>query len=179
MKVSSPVSPEPAALSRRTMVGAGATGLALALLARSQSQAAAQEASPAAEGGMPEGLAVLTAGKVPVPAADVPAGGVTVGITRLAIEPGASAPVATLDHAVIDHVESGVLICPGGAPRFLYAADGSVREVGDEDVTLNVGDSIYIPPNVADGGRNEGTELLTVLRVELMPMEAGMATPSA
>ena len=34
-RIDNPVSSEPAALSRRTMVGAGATGLALALLARS------------------------------------------------------------------------------------------------------------------------------------------------
>jgi mannose-6-phosphate isomerase-like protein (cupin superfamily) len=54
-----------------------------------------------------------------------------------------------------------------------------MREVGDEDVTVNLGESIYIPPDVPDGARNEGTDLLTVLRIELVPTEGGMATPSA
>jgi len=161
------------------MVGAGATGLALALLARSFSQAAAQDATPAAEGGEPEGLALLAASTVPIPAGDVPAGGFAVSITRLTLEPGGTAPASSVPHTAIDHVETGTLICPGGAPRFLFAADGSMREVGDGDITVNLGESIYIPPNVPDGARNDGTDLLTVLRIELVPMEEGMATPSA
>jgi hypothetical protein len=179
-RIDPPVSSESDGLTRRTMVGAGATGLALALLARSYSQAAAQEATPAAEGGMPEGLAVLAESKVPVPAADIPAGGFTVYILRLTLEPGASSPASSVPHPGLDHVETGTLTCPGGAPRFLYAADASVREVGDEDVVLNTGESIYVPANVADGARNEGTDLLTILHIEFIPAaEGGMATPSA
>jgi len=172
------VSSEPDGLTRRTVVGASATGLALALLARSFSQAAAQDATPAAGGGMPEGLGVIGTSNIPIPAADIPAGGFTVSILRLTLEPGATAPASSVPHAGLDHVETGTLTCPGGAPRFLVAADGSVREVGDEDVTVNLGESIYIPPNVADGARNDGTDLLTILHIEFIPT-AEMATPSA
>jgi hypothetical protein len=174
-----PVSSPSDGLSRRTVVGASATGLALALLARNPSPVAAQESTPAAEGGAPEGLAVIGESSIPIPAADIPAGGFTVYILRLTVEPGGSAPASSVPHPALDHVETGTLICPGGAPRFLVAADGSVSEVGDEDVTVNLGESIYIPPNVLDGARNEGTDLLTILHIEFVPTEGGMATPSA
>jgi hypothetical protein len=81
-------------LSRRAVVGASATGLALALLARSVNQSAAQDATPAAEGGAPEGLAVIGESSIPIPAADIPAGGFTVYILRLTVEPGSSAPAS-------------------------------------------------------------------------------------
>ena len=171
------VSLEPGGLTRRTMVGAGATGLALALLARTMSRAAAQDATPA-EGGMPEGFAVIGASDIPIPAADMPAGGFTLSIVRFTLEPGKTVPASSVSHPGVDHVETGTLICPGGAPRFLVSADGSVREVGDGDVTVNLGESIYVPANVPDGARNEGTDLLTVLHIELIPA-AEMATPSA
>jgi quercetin dioxygenase-like cupin family protein len=165
-------------LSRRTMIGASATGLALALLARSISQTSAQEGTPAAEGGMPEGLAITPMTNLPIPAADVPAGGFTVSVYRITLEPGAEAPVSSAAYPTSGYVESGTLTCPGGAPRFIIAADGSVREVGDEDVIVNTGEAIYIPPDVPDGARNDGTDLVSILAVDLIPME-GMATPSA
>jgi hypothetical protein len=177
-RIDPPVSSEQDGLTRRTMVGAGATGLALALLARSMSRAAAQDATPAAEGGMPEGFAVIGASDIPIPAADIPAGGITLSLFRFTLEPGESLPASSVPHPGIDHVETGTLICPGGAPRFLVTADGSMREVGDEDVTVNLGESIYVPANVPDGARNEGTDLLTVLHIELIPA-AEMATPTA
>lgn len=164
-------------LSRRTVLGASATGLALALLARAFSQAAAQEGTPAAEGGMPEGLSVTPMTNVPFPAADVPTGGFTMNVFRVTFEPGAESPVSSNPYPRNAYVESGTLICPGGAPRFVIAADGSVQEVGDEDVTVNTGESIYVPPNVLDGARNEGTELLSVLIIDLVPTEE-MATPT-
>src|SRR5215204_527115 len=170
-----PVAEERSDLTRRTLLGAGTTGLALALMARSYSQAVAQDATPAAEGGAPEGLAVIGESSIPIPAADIPAGGFTVYILRLTLEPGASAPASSVPHPGLDHVETGTLTCPGGAPRFLVAADGSVREVGDEDVTVNTGESIYVPANVADGARNDGTDLLTILHIEFVPTEGGMA----
>lgn len=169
---------EPVGLSRRTIVGASATGLALALLAKSLSQASAQDATPAAEGGMPEGVAATPLTNIPIPAADVPAGGFTLGLTRITFEPGAVSPESTLAFPEIAYVEAGTLICPGGAPRFIIAADGSVREVGEEEVTVNTGEAIYVPPNVLDGGRNDGTEQISLLIVDLLPMEE-MATPSA
>jgi quercetin dioxygenase-like cupin family protein len=165
--------------SRRAVLSASATGFAFALLARSIDRVAAQEATPAAESGEPEELVVLASSTVPIPVADIPANGFAVGITRLTVEPGGSAPASSVPHASIDHVETGTLICPGGAPRYVFALDGSMREVGDGDVTVNLGESIYIPPNVPDGARNDGTDLLTILRIELVPLEGDMATPSA
>ena len=76
-----------------------------------------------------------------------------------------------LAYPDLAYVESGTLICPGEAPRFLIRADGSVEEVGDEDVTVNTGEAIYIPPNVLDGARNEGTDLLSLLAVDFVPVE--------
>ncbi|MCD6057784.1 MAG: Cupin domain [Thermomicrobiales bacterium] len=178
-RIDTPVSSPTDGLSRRIVVGASASGLALALLARSFSQTNAQDATPAAEGGEPDDIVVVASSTVPVPVADVPAEGFSVGITRLTLEPGGSSPASSVPHAAIDHVETGTLICPGGAPRFLFATDGSMQEVGDGDITVSVGESLYIPPNVPDGARNEGTDLLTVLRIELIPLEGGMATPSA
>ena len=84
--------PESAGVSRRTIVGASATGLALALLARSVSQATAQDATPAA-GGMPAGLAAFPLTNVPYPAADVPAGGSRSASTGSRSSRGVSPPI--------------------------------------------------------------------------------------
>jgi quercetin dioxygenase-like cupin family protein len=165
-------------LSRRSVVGAGATGLALALLARTISQATAQDATPPAEGGMPEGLAFTALTNIPIPAADVPAGGFTLSIARITFEPGTTAPETTYTYPEMAYVESGTMMCPGEAPRYLIHADGSVEEVGAGDITVNTGESIYVPPGVLDGARNDGTEQLSVLVIDLLPME-DMATPSA
>ena len=165
-------------LSRRTVVGASATGLALALLARSFSQTAAQDATPAAQGGMPEGLTAMPLTNIPIPAADVPAGGFTLSLARLTFEPGTEAPVGTLAYPEIAYVESGTLMCPGGATRYIIAADGSVREIGEGEFPVNTGEAVYVPANVPDGGRNDGPDKLTLLIIDLLPMEE-MATPTA
>lgn len=166
-------------LSRREAVRkAGAAGLALALLARSFSQTGAQESTPAAEGGLPPGVAVIPMIDLPVPAADVPTGGFKISVYRVTLEPGAAVPNSSAPYPSSFLVESGTLTCPGGAPRYLIGADGSVQEVGDEDVTVNTGEGLYIPPNVLDGGRNDGTEAVSLLVVDLVPTEE-MATPNA
>lgn len=166
------------ARSRREVVGSAATGLALALFARAYSQSAAQEATPAAAGGLPPGVAIIPMIDVPVPVADVPNGPFKISIYRITLEPGSVIPASSFPYPDLTYVESGTLICPGAAPRYLIHADGSVEEVGDEDVTVNTGEAIYIPPNVVDGARNDGNELLTTLSVDLVPLEA-MATPTA
>ena len=40
-------------------------------------------------------------------------------------------------------------------PCSLVAADGTVAEGGDEDVTVNTGEALYVPPGVLDRARNE------------------------
>jgi quercetin dioxygenase-like cupin family protein len=173
-----PVAEERSDLTRRTLLGAGTTGLALALLARTVSQAAAQDATPAAQGGMPEGLAAFPLMNIPVPAEDVPAGGFTLSIARLTFEPGTEAPVGTLAYPEMAYVESGTLMCPGGATRYIIAADGSVREIGEGEFPVNTGETVYVPPGVPDGGRNDGPDKLSLLIIDLLPKEE-MATPSA
>jgi quercetin dioxygenase-like cupin family protein len=178
-RIDTPASSPSDGLSRRTIVGASATGLALALLARSISQVTAQESTPAAGGGMPEGLSATGLINIPILAADVPAGGFTLSLARVTIAPGAVSPESTLPFAEIAYVESGgTLMCPGGAPRYIIAADGSAREVGEGEFPVETGEAIYVPPGVLDGGRNDGTETLSLLVIDLMPMEE-MATPSA
>jgi hypothetical protein len=167
--------------SRRLILGASATGLALAVLARSLSQATAQEASPAAEaspsaGGLPPGLGITPLINIPIAEADVPAGGFTLSLWRLTLEPGSDVPASSVQYPEMAFVESGTLICPGARPRYLIHADGSAGEVGDEDVIVNTGEALYVPPNVLDGARNDGSEKLSALIVDLLPME-GMATP--
>jgi quercetin dioxygenase-like cupin family protein len=173
-----PVSSPSDGISRRTVVGASATGLALALLARSVTQTAAQDATPAAEGGMPEGLAATPLTNIPIPAADVPAGGFTLSIARITFEPGAESPESTLAYPEMAYVESGTLMCPGGATRYIIAADGSVREIGEGEFPVNTGETVYVPPGVLDGGRNDGPDKLSLLIIDLLPKEE-MATPSA
>lgn len=158
-------------VSRRAVMGAGAAGLALAMLVRNLSVKAAQDATPEAEGGMPGGVEAFPLIDIPVPEADVPAGGFKLSYYRVTLEPGAVVPNSTLPYPSSLYVESGVLICPGAAPRFLIRADGSVEEVGDEDVTVNTGDGLYVPPNVLDGGRNDGTDKVSILLVDLIPLE--------
>ena len=169
--------PESAGVSRRTIVGAGATGFALALLARAYSQVTAQEATPAA-GGMPPGTALIPLIDVPVPVADVPTGPFKLSIYRITLEPGSVIPNSSFPYPDTTYVESGTLICPGEGPRYVIHADGTVEEVGDGDITVNTGEAIYIPPNVVDGARNDGKDLLTILAVDLLPSEA-MATPTS
>jgi hypothetical protein len=158
------------------LVSIGAGGLAAALLAHSAQTASAQEATPSPAGGLPPGVGIIPVSTLAV--SDMPPGTVNVTIYRFTLEPGASSPVSTFPFPSIIVVETGTLICPGGAPRHFVGADGTAREVGEEEVPLNPGDALYIPANVPDGGRNDGTEQLVALVVDLVPAEE-MATPTA
>src|SRR5688572_16923685 len=144
-------------LSRReALLRDVAGGLALALLARGVDVARAQEGTPAPEGGLPPGVAIVPGTSALVE--DMPPAPVQVSIYRITLEPGASVPVSTFPFPSVSLVEQGTLICPGGAGRVVIAADGSTREVGDEEVTINTGEGLYVPANVGDGARNDGTE---------------------
>jgi quercetin dioxygenase-like cupin family protein len=127
---------------------------------------------------MPAGVAATPLINIPVPATDVPADGFTLSLARITFEVGAVSPESTLAYPEIAYVESGTLICPGGAPRYIIAADGSVREIGEGEFPVETGEAIYVPANVLDGGRNDRPEQLSLLIIDLLPMEA-MATPAA
>jgi hypothetical protein len=167
---------DPLDLSRReVLLRVGTGGMAVALLARSLSAAQAQEATPAAEGGMPPGLGFTVLSSVTLD--DAPPAPIVLNLWRATMEPGASVPISSFPYPSVFYVEAGPVVCPGSAPRFLISKDGTVRDVGDETVTVQPGESFYIPANVPDGARNDGTELHVSLGVDLIPAE-GMATPT-
>jgi quercetin dioxygenase-like cupin family protein len=179
------VAPELAGVSRRTVVGRSATGLALALLARSFSQAAAQEATPAAEGGLPEGMSVSPVLEAAV-IADMPPAPVGITIFHMTLEPGAVTPISTFAFPSLGYTESGTTTCPGEEGRVVYGPDGTVQASGAGDLPVPTGSSIYTPANVGDGARNDGTEPTTMLMIQFMPagemgtptMDMDMGTPT-
>ena len=168
-----------AGVSRRLLLTTGSAGLALAFLGHTSPPTLAQTpaATPEATGGMPPGVALLPITNIPVPAADVPAGGFALSIYRVTLEAGANFPSSTFPYPTTFFVETGVFTCPGNAPRYLITTDGHVRNVGDEAVPIHPGEGFYIPPNVLDGGRNDGTEKVSILEVDLVPL-ASLATPA-
>jgi quercetin dioxygenase-like cupin family protein len=158
-------------ISRREALLVGSGGLAAALFALRTTPVRAQEATP----GMPAGVNIVPG--VTVNVEDMPAAPVAVAVYRITIESGGTAPVSTLPFPSIVVVEQGTLICPGGAPRYVIAPDGTTTEYGDEEIMINVGEAIYVPANVPDGARNDGTEQLMLLAVDMMP-GGDMATPT-
>jgi quercetin dioxygenase-like cupin family protein len=169
------LSQESDGVSRRTVVLFGAGGLTTALFALQTARAHAQEATPS-PGGMPAGVEIAPG--VTVNVTDMPPAPVAVAIYRLTIEPGGVSPVSTFPFPSIIVIEQGTLICPGGAPRYFITPDGTTTEYGDEEIVLTVGEALYVPANVPDGARNDGTEQVIVLAVDLMP-GGDMATPTA
>jgi hypothetical protein len=168
--------PESAGVTRRTIVGASATGLALALFARAYSQAAAQDATPEAEGGMPEGMSISPVLEGAV-IDDMPPAPVGITIFRMTLEPGAVTPVSTFAFPSLGYSESGTTTCPGEEGRVVFGADGTVQASGAGDLPVPTGSSIYTPANVGDGARNDGTEPTTMLMIQFIPAEE-MATPT-
>jgi quercetin dioxygenase-like cupin family protein len=163
---------------REALLGIGATGLAAVAFAKGLATARAQEATPAPAGGLPPGVGIAPVIDIPIRPEDVPTGPFKVSVYHLTMEPGAVIPESSFPYPNTVYVESGTLVCPGFGPRYIIGADGSVREVGDEDATINTGEAIYHPPDVVDGAENRGTEVVSLLAVDLVPGEA-MATPSA
>jgi len=172
-----PVSPDLVGVSRRTVVSASATALALALLARTYSQAAAQDATPEAEAGMPEGMSISPVLEAAV-IADMPPAPVSLTIFRMTLEPGAVTPISTFAFPSLGYTESGTTTCPGEEGRVVFGPDGAVQASGAGDLPVPTGSSIYTPANVGDGARNDGTEPTTMLMIQFMP--AGeMGTPTS
>lgn len=164
-------------LSRRQAVlQVGIGSVALALVSHGFRVAQAQEATPPA--GLPPGVSVTPLISVPIPATDVPAGPITVSLTRVTLEPGASIPESSAAYPEIAYTESGTLTCPGGDGRWVYGPDGTVTASGAGDLTVPTGSAIYVQPNALDGARNDGTEMVSVLVVDLIPAKE-MATPVA
>ena len=175
------------------LVAAVLVGLALA----GPGRAVAQDATPAAEEDFqtPEGVTFEPLGFGP--AEELPAAPALLVLVRATIEPGAGFDVGEDDASVaLVHVESGALTVRLEAPmRVLraaavaaFATPGAVEE-GDEpafeevaagtEATLEAGDSVVLPPNVAGELRNDGAEPAVLLGAIVEPTGAGGATPAA
>lgn len=173
-------------LSRRAAVRRLFAGGGAALFAGRAFAAAAQESSPEAgqcvatapptEDGV--GLATLLAGGI---VHDMPAGPVKVGIYRFTLEPGTPFPPGVVPYPALMYIETGVSDCPGGAGRIVYAADGTILDeaMGEGVQRIPTGTTQYIPANVPDGAGNNGSELMSSLVIEFVPVEAAAATPEA
>jgi hypothetical protein len=161
-------------VSRRdVLIRVGAGGLALALLAHAPDAASAQEGTPVP--GMPEGTTLETL--VGIPIRDMPTEPFTLVLSRLTMKPGATLPDSTLPFVEILYTESGDVICTGGDGRWVYAPDGTVTASGAGDLPVPVGHGIYTAPNALDGARNDGTEPVMALTIDLIP-DSMMATPT-
>jgi hypothetical protein len=179
-----PVSPE-SAVSRRTVLGVTITGAAITLLSHGVAAVSAQDATPAAEGGLPEGMSVSPVLEAAV-IADMPPAPVGITIFHMTLEPGAVTPISTFAFPSLGYTESGTTTCPGEEGRVVYGPDGTVQASGAGDLPVPTGSSIYTPANVGDGARNDGTEPTTMLMIQFMPagemgtptMDMDMGTPT-
>jgi quercetin dioxygenase-like cupin family protein len=143
--------------------------------------AVAQDASPEAEGGPPAGLIdeILSVGMVTefpatpavmlmqrvtiAPGADIPGDAADTTLSFFLMESGTlqmttSAPLTVIRAAAL----AEALQAPGGMPEMEEIAAGAA-------FTLDEGDSVLIPPGVAGGLRNEGTEPAVILATQIFP----------
>jgi hypothetical protein len=164
-------------LNRRTAIGRlVAGGAAAALLA--PGHAAAQEATPAAgecvvtapplQDGI--GFAQLLVGGI---IHDMPPGPIEVRISRLAMAPGTVIAAAASPYPALMYMETGTTACPGGPGRIGYAPDGTIIEetTGEGIQYTPAGATQYIPANVPDGAGNEGSELMSSIIIQFVPVE--------
>ena len=187
MNVVEPTAMHPVAshdLNRRTAIGHFVIGgAAAALLAAGH--AAAQEATPAAGESVATapptqdgvGLGSLLVGGI---VQDMPAGPVEVRITRFTLEPGASVPPGTAPYPRLMLIETGESTCPGNPGKIMYGADGTVMHETTGEAATHVcpaGTTWYIPGGIEDAAANEGSELMSSIIIEFVPV-AQTATPT-
>jgi len=179
------VTPEPSGLSRRTMVLRIGSGVSAALLASNLTPVVAQETTPTASECVATapptqegiGLASLLVGGI---VEDMPAGPVEVRITRFTLEPGASVPPAAGPNPTLMYIETGESTCPGNPGKLMYGANGTVMYETTGEAASHVcpaGTTWYIPGGIEDAAANEGTELMSSLLIEFVPVEQD-ATPT-
>ena len=159
---------------RRLAIG----GVATALLAHEQ--AAAQEATPAAEECVATApptqdgvgfVSLLVGGIID----DMPSGPVEIRLSRFTLQPGASVPPATGPNPALMYIETGESTCPGNPGKVLYGADGAVLYETTGEAASHVcpaGTTWYIPGGIEDAAANEGDVLMSSLIIEFVPVEA-------
>lgn len=164
-------------------------GLAL----HAQPVAIAQEATPAAEEFMPEGITFEPVAFAP--GILLPAPG-DLSVARISFEPGVGFPIEEGDPSyALAIIESGELTVRQDGPLVVTRAGAlevalNQQEAGGapvteeiaagQEVTLEAGDSVLFPPNVGGEIGNDGQERTVVLVVFAGPPEAmmGEATPA-
>ena len=161
---------EPDGLSRRqVLVRIGAGGLVAALAAQTIQTVSAQDATPPADSGMPEGLSFTALGGAPV--RDLPTEPFTIQVGRVTLEPGAAAPSSSSPYPSLIYVEEGegVVCPPGGEGRWIYGSDGKVIASGAGEYPFPLGTWCYTSPNTMDSARNDGSERASLLTIDLIP----------
>lgn len=160
-------------LSRRTvLLGIGASGLGAAFVTQQSQAVNAQDATPSADSGMPEGTGFELLGNVPI--RDMPTEPFAIVVSRLTMEPGSEFPNSALPHPSMTYVEEGTgLICPpGGEGRFITDAEGNPVDSGADEMAFPLGTWCYTAPNTMDGLRNDGSDRASILSIELVPTES-------
>jgi hypothetical protein len=166
---------------RRLIVGGGAAALA----GRGLEPVAAQEATPAAgqcvatappaQEGI--GFASLLVGGI---VRDMPTGPVDVHISRFTLEPGASVPTVPQPYSTLVYMETGGMTCPDNPGKIMYGPDGTVEyeTMGSAEWhTCTPGMTWYVPAGIEDAAVNEGSELMSALVIEFVPVTDD-ATPT-
>jgi len=146
------------------------------------SDAVAQEGTPAAEEGIPEGVSF--AGLAYIVAEELPPAPAEMALFRIGLEPGAAFPLDPGDPSVaLAYVETGSVTFAVDTPiKVLRAAGaGTPFPVEQEEVaagvefTLAAGDSALFPPRTEGEARNEGSGSASVLVANVWPTGEGEA----
>jgi hypothetical protein len=146
----------------------------------------AQDATPAADTGVPEGITfdVLDLGTVEA----FPAGPATVTLFRLHVEPGAGIVFPPEPGLGLHVVESGALtirdfsadvVVTRAAPAGSDAPGTRETLPAGEETILNPGDSFVFPPDIPGEWRNDGQETAVFTVVLIDPVSAATPTPQA
>jgi hypothetical protein len=102
-----------------------------------------------------------------------------VRISRFTLKPGTPFEATALPYPSLMYIETGASDCPGGAARIVYGPDGAILDetTGEGVQHIPTGTTQYIPANVPDGAGNEGTELMSSIVIEFVPVETGATPP--
>ena len=74
-------------------------------------------------------------------------------------------------------MKTGASDCPGGAGRLRTRRGDPGRGDGEGVQHIPTGTTQYIPASVPDGAGNEGTELMSSIVIEFVPVETGATPP--
>jgi hypothetical protein len=178
----------PTRVGERSMAqrGVGFAGvLLLAVLLAGSTSVHAQEATPSAETGVPEGITFEAADLGTVE--EFPAGPATVTLFRLRVEPGAGLTFPPEPGLGLHVVESGALTIGNFSADVAVtraapagSSEPGTREIlpAGEETTLGPGDSFVFPP-VAGGWRNDGPDAVVFTVVLIDPVGGAAPVPEA